>query len=115
MVELEGSMNLAAAEAASERVAGGADGGPGTDLSRLTTCLAPLAAVDEPDEIWDFDAILQDMAQTLQAEKDKRMGTDKGLVEVPSGGAAGAASAAADAGGERTKRRSAAGAAGGSR
>lgn len=42
----------------------------GVDLTLLTTALSPANAVAEEDDEWEFDALLQSVAQDIQADID---------------------------------------------
>ena len=42
----------------------------GLDLSILTSCLSPQPLVQESDELWEFDSMLQFVSQELTADDD---------------------------------------------
>ncbi len=44
----------------------------GIDLSLLTAVLCPMDALHEPDEPWEFDRLLQEVSQAIQAEVDAK-------------------------------------------
>lgn len=43
----------------------------GVDLSLLTAALSPSDALQEEDTLWEFDTLLQRVAQAMQADLDK--------------------------------------------
>ena len=43
----------------------------GLDLSILTSCLSPQPLVQESDELWEFDSLLQFVSQELTADADE--------------------------------------------
>lgn len=43
----------------------------GIDLSILTSTLLPREAVEEPDEEWNYDLLLQHLSQEMQTEADE--------------------------------------------
>merc|ERR1712046_345974 len=45
--------------------------GTGTDMSVLTKALAPYETVQEVDELWEFDSLLQRVAIEMQEESEK--------------------------------------------
>eukprot|EP01138_Halocafeteria_seosinensis_P004640 gb/GECG01004746.1/.p1 GENE.gb/GECG01004746.1/~~gb/GECG01004746.1/.p1 ORF type:complete len:273 (+),score=63.79 gb/GECG01004746.1/:1-819(+) len=54
-------------------VAHGTGGRTEVDLSLLSSTLAPSDAVQEEDEYWDLDHLLQQMAQELQSEHERKL------------------------------------------
>jgi hypothetical protein len=50
----------------------------GIDLSLLTAVLCPVEALQEPDEPWEFDRLLQEVSQALQAEADAKEAEESG-------------------------------------
>jgi hypothetical protein len=57
----------------------------GIDLGLLTATLCAAELLEEPDEVWDFDRILQEASQAATAEQEKRDLDDigAGLAPVP--------------------------------
>lgn len=43
----------------------------GVDLSLLTSALCPPQALEEPDQIWEFDRLLQQLSQQMTADAEK--------------------------------------------
>jgi len=72
----------------------------GIDMSLLVTNLVPASAVQETDEKWDFDSLLQSVTQDFHAERDllaEEAGTAGGAVASANG------SNAANEGGETSE------------
>jgi hypothetical protein len=46
-------------------------------LYELCGCTARVCQVNEPDEPWEFDILLQEVAQAMQADIDKKEADDK--------------------------------------
>jgi hypothetical protein len=44
----------------------------GIDLTLLTSCLSSQSHVEEEDREWDFNGLLAEVSQVLQAEIDKK-------------------------------------------
>jgi hypothetical protein len=108
LAELDGSQNFAAAAAAA--ASRGLAAGPGAagaaadvDLSLLMSALAPPEAVEEGDDEWVFDKLLQEVAQDMQSDRERREGADgaASLADAGAGTGAGAGAGAAAAGATR--------------
>jgi hypothetical protein len=82
--------------------ASGTKGGAGgIDLSLLTASLCPPEALEEADEVWEFDRLLQQLSQALTADaerREKEEGPGSGTTSAPGAGASAASSSAATAG-----------------
>lgn len=65
---------LASAAASSSSASSGsrAPALAGVDLSLLTAAIAPPDALAEPDEVWQFDRILQQLTQEMVAEQERQ-------------------------------------------
>lgn len=57
----------------------------GIDLSVLTSSLHPLETLEEPDEVWEFDSLLQELQQRMTAEGEKQEAEDRadGIFKFP--------------------------------
>lgn len=49
----------------------------GVDVGLLTSLLVPAEGVAEVDEPWEFNSLLQEVAQAMQADIDKKEADDK--------------------------------------
>jgi len=54
----------------------------GLDLSILTSCLSPQPLVQESDELWEFDSLLQFVSQELTADADAEEAEKTGAAEA---------------------------------
>lgn len=73
----------------------------GVDLSLLTSVLATPEMLVERDEEWVFDRLLQEVAQEITAEQDRREAEDGGGGAIGGGAPAPSSATAAAAGAAR--------------
>ena len=61
----------------------------GLDLSILTSCLSPQPLVQESDELWEFDSLLQFVSQELTADADAEESEKEASKAAAAGGGQG--------------------------